>query len=60
MDMIGHDDERMKQELSLVAIVEERLLKYLRRGRHLKQAAALGRDGRYEISACFLGRKPHA
>ena len=58
--MIWHDDVRMQEELPLIAIVEEGLLKQLPCGRDLKKAAALSRHCRNQVRAGFLRREPHA
>lgn len=57
--MVGHDDERVQQESSLAAVVEDRLLKQLRRGRDLKKAAAFGCHSSDQVGPSFLRRAPH-
>ncbi len=57
--MVGHDDKRVQKEPSLAVIVEDGSLKQFRRGRDLKEAAALRRNSGDEIRPSFLGREPH-
>jgi len=56
--MIWHEDERVQQEFSLAALVEDGLLKQFRSGSHLKKAAAFSRHGGHEIRTSFLWREP--
>ena len=59
VEMVGHDDECMQEESSLAAIVEDGSLKQFRRGRDLKEAAALRGHGGNEIRPGFLWRESH-
>ena len=59
VEMIRHDDERMQKKFPLTAIVEDGLLKQFRRGRDLKEAAALRCHSGNQIRPGFLWREPH-
>ena len=59
VEMIWHDDIRMKKKPSLSAIVEQRLPEQLRISRHLKQPTPLRRNCGHQISAGLLRRKTH-
>jgi len=57
--MVGHDDKRVQEEFALAVIVEDGLLKQLRRSCDLKKAAAFGRHSGNQIRPGFLGREQH-
>jgi len=57
--MVRHDDESVQEELSLTAIIEDGSLGQFRRGRDLKEAAALCGRGGCKIGPSFLWREPH-
>ena len=57
--VVGHDHERMQEELTLSVIVKDRSLKQLRRGRDLKKAAAFSRHSGDQIGSGFLWSEPH-
>lgn len=60
MEMIGHDDERMQQKATLIAVLKQRLLQQLRIRRNLEQPAALRGYASDEIRADFLRSESHA
>jgi hypothetical protein len=57
--MVRHDDEGVREELSLGAVVEDGLLEQSRRGRDLEKASALGRHSGDQIRPSLLRREPH-
>ena len=57
--MVRHDDERLQEKPSLIAIVKKSSLKQLRRGCDLKKAATFSCHGRNQIRPGFLRCEPH-
>jgi hypothetical protein len=59
MEMVRHDDERVQEELSMTAIVENGLLQQFCCGRDLEEAAALRGHSSHEVGPGFLGSDLH-
>jgi len=59
VEMVRHDYERMQEEPSLAAIVENGSLKQLRIGRDLEKATALRSHCGYQIRPGFLRGELH-
>jgi len=59
MEMVRHDDERVKQEPSLITIVKDCSFQQFRVRCDLKETTALRRDGGDKVRTSFLRRKSH-
>jgi hypothetical protein len=59
MEMVGHYHERMQEESSLTAIIEDGSLKQRRSVRDLKEAVTLRRYSGNEVRSSFLWSEPH-
>ena len=59
VEMVRHDDVRVQEESPLAAIVEDGSLKQFRRGRDLKKAAPLRRNGGDKVRTSFLRCESH-
>jgi hypothetical protein len=57
--MVWHDDIRVQEKLSLIAIVENGSFQKFRRRRDLKKASALRRHSGDHVSSSFLRREVH-
>jgi len=57
--MVGHDDERMQEELPLAVLVEDGSLQQFRSSSDLKKAAAFSRHSGNQIRSSFLWCEPH-